>query len=76
MQSQGILTDLSGPKQSKVVNRKYLTVRKMHLLLYTSKRQDTNGFENSNGYQFVIHVEIRSDFLTYFFVLFTFFCCN
>jgi hypothetical protein len=53
-----------------------LTVRKMHLLLYTSKRQDTNGFENSNGYQFVIHVEIRSDFLTYFFVLFTFFCCN
>ncbi len=72
MQSQGILTDLSGPKQLKDVNRKYLTVRRMYLLLYTLKRQDTNGLENSN----VIHVEIRLDFLTYFFVLFTFFCCN
>jgi hypothetical protein len=49
-----------------------LTVRRMYLLLYTLKRQDTNGLENSN----VIHVEIRLDFLTYFFVLFTFFCCN
>jgi hypothetical protein len=33
-----------------------LTVRRMYLLLYTSKRQGTNVFENSNGYQFVIHV--------------------
>jgi len=56
MQSQGIPTDLNGPKQSKDVNRKYLTVRRMYLLLYTLKRQGTNDFENSNGYQFVIHV--------------------
>jgi hypothetical protein len=33
-----------------------LTVRRMYLLLFTLKRQDTNDFENSNGYQFVIHV--------------------
>ena len=56
MQSQGILTDLSGPKQLKDANRKSLTVRRMYLLLFTLKRQDTNDFENSNGYQFVIHV--------------------